>query len=180
MPKTKKNSISIRRNRFDKRNCRFENEEYACLKFKKNFKSIHDEQNKFTNFDRSYGTRTYKELRKIYKEFKDGVNILDKYFIGDELILDKVKIGRLRRIFYNISGIGFTNVDIIKNVWKYKHKTIPRLQLYIYKEPNKELNLILIDIFHLGIYAQKNGTYHEKNIYLQNKDNHVDIKDITK
>lgn len=180
MQKNKRNLISIRKNRFNDKNCRFEDEEYICLKLKRNFRSILDDENCFTNYDKSYGTKTYIELRKIYKDFKNGVNILERYFIGDELLPNRNKIERLGKIFYKVTGQEIKYIDIINKVRKYKHKDIPKLQLYIYKEPNNELNLILVDIFHLGIYAQKNGIYSERRIYLQNKNNHVDIKDITK
>lgn len=137
MQKNNINQISIRKNRFEKEGCKFEEEQYSCLKMKKNFKSIHDKDNKFINFEKSCGTDSYAELRKIYKDFKNGVDILDKYFGGDELLPDKKKIERLRKIFYTNTQQIIDSREIVGSVRKYKHKKIPRIQFYIHHINNE-------------------------------------------
>lgn len=178
MQKNNRNQISIRKNRFNEAECRFEEEQYSCLKMKKNFKSMHDKDNKFTNYEKSCGTDSYAELRKIYKDFKNGVDILNKYFIGDELLSDKKKIERLRNIFYNNTQETINYYEIVNKVRKYKHREVPRIQFYIHR-CNNELNLILVDVYHLGIPGQKNGKYIDERVYLQNMKNKIDIQRIS-
>lgn len=178
MQKNSENQISIRKNRFNEAECRFDEEQYSCLKIKRNFKSIHDKDNKFTNYEKSCGTDSYAELRKIYKDFKNGVDILNKYFIGDELLSDKKKIERLMNIFYNNTQETIKYYEIVNKVRKYKHKEIPRIQFYIHR-CNNELNLILVDIYHLGIPGKKNNKYIDDRIYRKNMNNKTDIQRIS-
>lgn len=64
--------------------------------------------------------------KKIYIENKSNVNILDKYFLSDELINDKekndaYKINKLKRIINNVGEL-LTFLQIINNVIKFKYK----------------------------------------------------------
>ncbi len=173
------NKFRYRTNRF-KGNCtQYVEKDYSCLMMKKNFKSIHDASNKFTNYEKSQGTDNYKELRKIYREYKNGVDILDKYFEGDELlsdgIPDKLKLARLQNIIQLNTGENISSKDLVYNTWKYKHTSMTNIQFYLHKK-SKDLNLILVDTHHLGIYAQKNGKYVHEREYQKHKDNKMDIK----
>lgn len=56
---------------------------------------------------------------------------------------------------------------------------MPNIQLYIHHK-NDELNIILVDIFYLGIPGRKNGIYIQENKFLKNRKNKINIKDIIK
>lgn len=172
-------SFNLRTNRFD--NEQYTNIEYSCMQIKKNLKSLNIEKEHFTNFCTSMGCQKYRIIKKIYIENKSNVNILDKYFLSDELINDKekndaYKINRLKRIINNV-GEPLTFLQIINNVIKFKYKEDEEIQLYVFKD-GKVLNLILIDLYHLGIFAKKNGKYIWKDMYNRHKRDKCNLKHI--
>ena len=162
--------FNLRTNRFCKE--QYETIEYSCMQVSKNLKSLNIENEYFTNFCKSNGCKKYMTIKKLYLENKSKINILDKYFLSDELINDKekndsYKINRLKRII-QIFGENLTFSQIINNVIKFKYKYDEEIQLYVFRN-GKILNLVLIDLYHLGIFARKNGKYIWKDMYNNHK-----------
>lgn len=171
------------RKTFTKRYNRFSNPHnmeisYSCLQMKKNLKSIKSEEYSFTNFCSSMGCKKYKIIKKLYLENKENINILDKYFQSDELLSNNKKIERLRNLF-NIIGENISKNEIIYNVSKFKNNEDNEIQLYVYRK-GKVQNLLLIDLYHLGIFAKKNNKYIWQQKYDKHKNDKCDLFNITK
>ena len=89
---------------------------------------------------------------------------------ADELINDGNKIIRLKKIIEKNINKTLTKNEMINNIYKFKHIDDNEIQFYFYYD-GKILNLVLIDLFHLGIKALKNGRDIFKIRYDQNKSN---------
>lgn len=171
------NRFLLRTNRF---NCpEIVDKKFSCIQVKKNFKSINIPKEKFTNFASSMGSKKYKLVKDIYIKYLNKSNIIDMCFYADELIYEKSKIDRLKTIIEANIGREISKDEIIKKVWKFKNKEDVEIQFYFYYD-GKVLNLLLIDLYHLGIIAQKNGRYIWENKYLNNKGNRCCLSNIVK
>lgn len=149
-------TFNLRTNRFG--NVEMVEKRYSCIQLKRNMKSIHLSDKNFTNFTSSMGSSKYKKVKEIYRDFTNNTDIINKYFQPDELINEKEKIQRLKSIIEKNIGEELTIGEIINNVQKFKCIDDKEIQFYFYYK-NNILNLILVDLYHLGIFAQKNGRY---------------------
>ena len=156
------NSFSLRQNRFTNR-IKIQEKWYNCLQYKKYFKSVHEENEMFTSYVKTMGSEKYKELKDIYKSFLNNEDVLGKKFQADELIYNDSKITRLFNIIYENTGIKLTRIDVPK-IYKFKYNEDDEVQFYFYLN-NGVLNLYLVDIYHLGIVAKKDGKYRWKEKY---------------
>ena len=97
-------------------------------------------------------------------------------FQADELIYNSYKIGRLFNIIYQNTGLKLKRSDISK-IYKFKYSEDDEIQLYFYFS-NGILNLILVDIYHLGIVAKKDGKYRWIEKYKSKRRYKLDIANI--
>lgn len=172
-----KNRFVVRENRFT--NPQYIEKSFSCIQIKKNFKSIHIPEQLFTNFSKSMGTKKYMLVRDIWNLYKNNSNIIDSYMDADELINEHKKIERLRDIISKNIGEEITKTAVINNIYKFKHKQDKEIQFYFYFD-GKVLNLVLIDLFHLGITALKNGKDLSELNYHNNKKNKCCLSNITR
>ena len=171
------NRFIIRKNRF--LNPIMIDKSYSCIQLKKNLKSINLKEQKFTNFAKSMGSKKYKIVKEIWEKYNNKSDITNQYMEADEMINEKNKIDRLEKIISENIGRELTKSEMINNIFKFKHKEDKEIQFYFYYN-GKTLNLVLVDLFHLGIVAMKNGKYIYNSQYLNNKDNKCCLSNITK
>lgn len=171
-------------NRFLVRTNRFTNPEniekgFSCIQFKKNLKSVHLVDEKFTNYSKSMASNKYRIVKEVWEKYKNHSDITRTFMVADEMINDGNKIERLRKIISTNINESITTQDIVNNVCKFKHKDDKEVQFYFYYD-GKILNLILVDLFHLGITAKINGIEVSNQKYLENKRNKCCLSNMTK
>lgn len=171
-------------NRFTVRVNRFVNPQniekvFTCVQMKKYLKSINLSDEYFTNYSKSMASNKYRLVKEVWEKCKNKSNVTDSCMLADEMINEKNKIDRLKKIIMENINKEITNQEIINNVYKFKHKEDKEVQFYFYHD-GKILNLILVDIFHLGIPALKNGKEVYKNKYLTNRKNKCCLSNIIK
>lgn len=108
-------------------------------------KSFNFPELEFTNFAKSVNYQVYKQLAELYRDYKSGKNILDKFEATELLPNDSVN--RLEEIIKRQFEWDFLDT---KKIIKCKNVDDDRLQLFIRDDKNK-YKVVLIDIHHLGI-----------------------------
>ena len=108
-----------------------------------------------------------------------NIDIINLYMNADELINEKKKIERLKTIIEKNIGRSLTTNEMIENIYKFKHKEDKEIQFYFYYD-GKVLNLVLIDLYHLGITALKRGKDLSTIQYQKNKKNKCCLSNIVK
>lgn len=171
------NIFYIRRNRFN--NPKLSEKNFSYIQLQKSFKSIHLSKELFTNYSSSMAAKKYTIVKNVWKKYQEKSNIIDLYMNADELINENKKIERLKRIIEKNIDKSLTNNEIIHNIYKFKHKEDKEIQFYFYYN-GKILDLVLIDLFHLGITASKNSRDLSESNYLSNKKNRVCLSHIVK
>lgn len=171
------NRFVLRENRFI--NPIYTEKRFSCIQLKKYFKSIHVPEKLFTNYCKSMGANKYKLVRNIWNNFKNDTDIINLYMNADELINEKKKIERLKTIIEKNIGRSLTTNEMIENIYKFKHKEDKEIQFYFYYD-GKVLNLVLIDLYHLGITALKRGKDLSTIQYQKNKKNKCCLSNIVK
>lgn len=169
------NTFTLRENRFTQR-VKTTTKSYTCIQYKKYFKSIKNEQEMFTNFVSSLASKKYKELKLIYNSFNIKEDVLGKKFIADELQVNNSKTSRLLNIIHQNTEKVIEKNELSK-ILKFKNIEDSEIQLYFYSE-NGVLNLYLVDIYHLGIVAKKEGRYMWKDKYKSKQNCKQDIAEI--
>lgn len=171
-------------NRFTVMKNRFTNpvkidKDYSCIQLRKNLKSLNIGEQCFTNYSKSMASNKYRLVKEVWQKYKNHSDITNEYMIADEMINEKKKIDRLKDIISKNTGEKITNQEIINNVFKFKHKIDKEIQFYFYYD-GRILNLVLVDLFHLGIPALKNGKEVASRQYLNNKKNKCCLSNITR
>ena len=150
--------------------------------FEKGLISKNDEENQFVNFLKYNDEQGYKIVEEYYLRYLYG-----DYSFLDEFELDELtrgdRVERLLSIIKNVHKIKYTNRDV-PHIIKLKSVKDKRLHFFIKKSRNN-LTLILIDIYHLGIYGTHyiNGKPQKtsiRKIYRRYKDNKIDLADFKK
>lgn len=159
-------------NRF-KKNTRIVPKSYKEINLKYGFKSIKLDSLYFTNYTKSMGCSIHKDLRKIYSDFINGEDILNKYFVAEEL-LPHFNFIRLATIVKNLHNKRSIDAKKFINTFK-KFKNIESKNIQFYFEyENENLTLYLVDIYHLAIVDT--GYYKtEEQVYESNKSYKMDI-----
>lgn len=150
---------------------RFKKEEKVLtLRIDGNFKSLRIKEEKFTNYYESNKSIEYQILKQMYGDYKSGINILDKYFNEPGYLClgpgQTEKINRVFRISINATR-KFIRHEEIGNIFKMdlkKEYCNDKIRFYFKKE-NEELNLLFIDLFHLGILTKNQILENEYNRY---------------
>lgn len=166
----------------NKPNNRFKiKKENIVVNLEENFKSQRIEQEMFTNYFESNKSIEYQILKKVYNDYKSGINILEKYFNNPNYLSlgpgQKEKINRVFRISMQITK-KFMRHEEIGNVFKMNLKEEycnDKIRFYFKKE-KEQLCLLFIDLFHLGILTKNQVLKNEYNKYKKYTGNILNIK----
>ncbi len=161
---------------------RFRKEEKELiLNAKENFKSDRIKEEKFTNYFQSNSSIEYKILNDIYNDYISGINILDKYFNEPDYLYlgsgQTEKINRVLRIAIKVTNKFLMHIDV-KDIFKMNLKENycnDKIRFY-FKKNNNELDLLFIDLFHLGILTKQQKLEIEYNKYKDFTGNILSIK----
>lgn len=136
-----------RKNRFKRE---FEETEYSQVKLVNNC-SIKVSDEHFTNFLSENGTMDEKTLlEKLCKSVILENQNIDRFFDNDELYESIITTQRLLNIFNNYSTMNLTDIT---GIIKFKSKENSAIQFYM-KENGDTLEILLIDLYHLGIPSE--------------------------
>lgn len=159
------------------------NEEYEKLELDYAMKSINLEKEEFSNFVKTDQNEQYKILKSIYKDYKEGKNILDRFKAYDVELYSK-NTQRLSNILSYNNMQEFNNFRT-SEVLKYELKdSSNKLRVYIEKEVKDgkcTLVVRLIDLFHLAIPSRHKGISAEtmrRRTYNKHKCNKTSINKI--
>ncbi len=156
--------MSILTSRFDHvldryNNCITVSEEYERLELDYAMKSINIPNEEFSNFVKTDQNEQYKLLKSIYKDYKDGKDILNDFEAYDVELHSK-NTTRLSNILTHNNMEPFTDARTSR-VLKYQLKNKKnKLRIYIEKEYKDGLCVLkvrLIDLFHLAIPSRHNN-----------------------
>lgn len=154
-------------------------EYYSTLDMDYAMKSIKIDHEKFTNFVKTDQNEQYKLLKKIYIDYKNGKNILNKFQAYDVELYSK-NTQRLTNILSYNNMQNFTNLRT-SNVLKYHMIENKKLRLYMEKDKNNKLIVRLIDLYHLAIPSAHKGISSEimkERVYNEHKNNKININEI--
>lgn len=145
------NVIDIKYNRF-KGNSKYLPLNFNRFDFERGLKSVDLKEFWFINKASSQKEEVYDMLLNMYIKCLDNdFSFLDD-FGGEELLLD-YKAERLLNIINKVQKSKYKTKDL-KNIYKFKNQQNKELHLYI-KESRGNLSLLLIDLYHMGIYGDK-------------------------
>ena len=149
--------------------------------FNGNLHSNHIEEEKFTNYIKSYGENTY---YKILSDLFDKL-YYDEYSFFDEFQLEEnnyssisAETKRLKRIIMYVNNIKNEeslpeiNEMIPVQYLKKREKRYKGIRLFVNVQENGYIDLYLIDLYHLGIdaYNSSTGKYDLERNYKSNKE----------
>lgn len=151
---------------------------YKSFNVNGNWHSTRDEGNKFTNYINSYEdeNRYYNILLNLFKKiYNNNYNVLEDFQIEENnysQISSETK--RLKDIIKNANNI--ENVPEINELIPIKklkdtEKRYKGIRLFVNIRENGEIDLYLIDLYHLGInaYDTNTGRYNLDRNYNSNK-----------
>ena len=119
-----------------------------------NINSICIKDEYFTNFLPSTdGKQDLKEeIRNVFNNLIQGKGLINKYFEPRDLTnKESLKIKRVERIIKSYGTIA--ELDLLK-IRKYKNKKETGFQLYTRKIDENRIEILLIDLYHLGILSE--------------------------
>lgn len=119
-----------------------------------NINSICIKDEYFTNFLPSTdGKQDLKEeIRNVFNNLIQGKELINKYFEPRDLTnKESLKIKRVERIIKSYGTIA--ELDLLK-IRKYKNRKETGFQLYTRKIDENRIEILLIDLYHLGILSE--------------------------
>ena len=119
-----------------------------------NINSICIKDEYFTNFLPSTdGKQDLKEeIRNVFNNLIQGKELINKYFEPRDLTnKESLKIKRVERIIKSYGTIA--ELDLLK-IRKYKNRKETGFQLYTKKIDENRIEILLIDLYHLGILSE--------------------------
>lgn len=119
-----------------------------------NINSICIKDEYFTNFLPSTdGKQDLKEeIRNVFNNLIQGKELINKYFEPKDLTnKESLKIKRVERIIKSYGTIA--ELDLLK-IRKYKNRKETGFQLYTRKIDENRIEILLIDLYHLGILSE--------------------------
>lgn len=134
-------------------NRRFEDTDFKSFDFEKGLKFINDKVNHFTNFATSEDEETYNLIVDYYIQYVENgdFSFLTEFKI--ENINPGERIDRLLDIISKVQKTKYKKQDL-PFIYKYKSKKYGELRFFI-KVSKKNISLLLIDLYHLGIFGRK-------------------------
>lgn len=154
---------------------------FEKFEFNGNLHSDLIENEKFTNYIRSYGENTYyKILTNLFdKLYYDNYSFFDEFQLEENNYSEiSAETQRLKRIIMkvnnikNIKDIPAINELIPVQYLKNKEKRYKGIRLFVNIRENGYIDLYLVDLYHLGInaYNTATGNYDLERNYNSNKD----------
>lgn len=119
-----------------------------------NINSICIKDEYFTNFlPSTAGKQELKEeIRKVFDGIIQGKELMYKYFEPRDLTgKETLKIKRIEKIIKSYGTIA--ELDLLK-IRKYKNRKETGFQLYTRKIDENRIEILLIDLYHLGILSE--------------------------
>lgn len=119
-----------------------------------NINSICIKDEYFTNFLPSTdGKQDLKEeIKNVFNNLIQGKELINKYFEPRDLTnKESLKIKRVERIIKSYGTIA--ELDLLK-IRKYKNRKETGFQLYTRKIDENRIEILLIDLYHLGILSE--------------------------
>lgn len=119
-----------------------------------NINSICIKDEYFTNFlPSTAGKQELKEeIRKVFDGIIQGKELMYKYFEPRDLTdKETLKIKRIEKIIKSYGTIA--ELDLLK-IRKYKNRKETGFQLYTRKIDKNRIEILLIDLYHLGILSE--------------------------
>lgn len=173
------NVITQRKNRFNS-NTIFERKDNKSFCFEKGLKSVNLKSLHFINFAKFNDEPEYDTVINMFIRYVNAdMSFLDD-FVGDELIPD-YKTDRLLNIINEVQKAKYTSRDL-PTIMKLNNINFPALHFFI-KNSRNNATLILIDLYHLGIYGRyihkgKEIKQNLEKVYKRNKHNTLSLEDI--
>lgn len=173
------NSINIRHNRFLK-NTSFEKYKIKKFNFENGLKSIDYPEEHFINKAKNESEEPFYAIFNMFILYKDGDYSFLNDFLGDEL-QQNCRTDRLLKIINKVQRKKYKNNDL-PNIIKLKYKSIKGVYFYV-KISRNNASLILIDLYHLGIFGMLNDNGKKRVVpierqYRHHKNNMCDLDKI--
>jgi len=143
------NSIDVRFNRFKKK-CRFQSFAINNFDFNRGLVSVDSPKLFFINKAFSEDEDVYNMVVNMYLRYLDNDYSFLNDFLTDEIIPD-YKADRLLEILKIAQKIKYTNKDLT-TIFKMNNREDARLHFFI-KVSRNNFSLLLIDLYHMGIYG---------------------------
>ena len=136
------------------------------------------ENEKFTNYVKSYNGNTYfKILKELFdKLYEDNYKFFDEFQLEEnnysEISPETERLKRIIKEVNNINDVPKINEMIPVKYLKRKEKRYNSIRLFVNISSNGYIYLYLIDIYHLGInaYDYTTKSYNLDRNYTSNKD----------
>ena len=173
------NSVKIRYNRF-RGNLRFETNKIKNFNFEKGLVSVDSPLLFFINKAKSEDEIAYNTIVEMYLRYLE-----EDYTFIDEFVMDEVyfdyRAERLLKILKLAQKIKYNKKDL-KHIFKLNNKDNPELHFFV-KKSRDNFTLLLIDLYHLGIYGERKinkkiSPISLKSIYKSKKNNTCELEKI--
>lgn len=151
---------------------------FKTFNFNGNLRSDKLEEEKFTNYISSYKNKYYEILTQIFDKLNyDNYNFLDEFELDEYIASEYTEASkRLKRIIMKVNNI--EDEKLLPPIDKFKptkhmrkeEKRFDGIRLYVSKDNDGNIDLYLIDLYHLAIDAfnyklgknDLNGNYKSK------------------
>lgn len=173
------NNSRFQRNQFERPQ---KYEEYNITDFSFGLKSKNIKSQHFTNFAKSYDDDAYDSVLQYYIQYlEQDYSFIDDFEFDEDGIDKGYRVDRLFEIIKEIQKIKYTNKDC-RYILKMKNIYNKELHLYFSYHGNN-LKLILVDLYHLGIYGDrkidgKSKPINIERLYKHHRNNDCNLADI--
>lgn len=134
---------------------------FKSFNFNGNLHSNKLEEEQFTNYISSYDNKYYKILTKIFDKLNyDDYEFFDEFELDEYISSEYTEASkRLKRIIMEVNGI--KDDRLLPQIDKFKptkhmrkeEKRFDEIRLYVSKDNVGNIDLYLVDLYHLGIDA---------------------------
>lgn len=160
----------------------FDSSSIGKIDFERGLVSKKNKDLNFVNYANNQDEKVYNIVMDYYIRYLEKDYSFIDEFEMDELT-DGYRVDRLLNIINYVQNTKYSTEDC-RYILKMKHNEEKPLHFY-FKRSKNNLNLILIDLYHLGIYGSlfKNGKEHiisVERIYRRNKNNEIDLMELKK
>lgn len=150
------------------------------LDFEKGLKSLDSPKDYFINMASSQDEKVYDDVTNMYIQYLDNDYSFLEDFLVDELLYD-YKTERLLKILQKVQKNKYSVYDL-KYIFKLNNKKNPELHFFI-KNSRGNFSILLIDLYHLGIFGKKNTNGKSliiplEKIYKRKKNNKCKLENI--
>lgn len=153
------------------------NFQYKEFLFNGNLHSSKIEEEKFTNFVRSYENSYFNILQEIFdKLYQDNYDFFQEFQLEEnfysEISKETKRLNRIIKKVNNIEEVPEINEMIPVQYLKKKDKRYNGIRLFVHVSEDGYIELYLIDLYHLGIdaYNVSTNSYDLDRNYNSNED----------